>query len=59
MVGPRDYHTESEREKQKPYIKAYTWNLKELIQMILLLNINRNRCREQMHGHQGEKEGIG
>ena len=35
MVGPRDYHTESEREKQKPYIKAYTWNLKELVQMIL------------------------
>ena len=31
MVGPRDYHTESEREKQKPYIKAYTWNLKELV----------------------------
>lgn len=35
MAGPRDCHTESEREKQKPYIKAYMWNLKELVQMIL------------------------
>ena len=56
--GPRDCYTEwskSEREKQI-YINAYVWNLGgKWHRWSYLQTINRDKCREQMYGHQRGK----
>ena len=55
---PRAYYMEwgkSEREKQI-YINAYVWNLGgKWHRWSYLQTINRDKCREQMYGHQRGK----
>ena len=47
----------SQKEKQILYINAYMWNLGgKWHRWSYLQTINRDKCREQMHGHQRGKE---
>ena len=54
MDGPRDCHTElskSDREGEISYDIPYMWNLKEMIQMNLLINQKEtHRLRKRTHG---------
>ena len=51
---------QSQKEKSKNHILKHIHGIwKNWYRWSYLLNINRNRCREQMHGYQEEKEGIG
>ena len=56
--GPRDCHTESEREEQVLYIKHIYVDSREMVQMNLVAKQKeRHRGREQMCGHQGRNRG--
>ena len=58
MDGSRDsYRVKSEREKQISYINTYIWNLENWHKSSYLQSKNRDRCREQIYGHQGGREG--